>query len=367
MNYSNASHWTEVAHDLGREFAGRAAAHDEEDTFVSANYAALKERGVFSAAVPQELGGGGASLREISDMLRTLAQYCGSTALALSMHQHLIGATVWKYRRGQGGEPLLKKVAESQLVLVSTGAGDWLESNGSMSKADGGYIVSAHKHFASQSAVGDMLVTSAPFMDEVLHFPVPMNAPGVTVLNDWRALGMRGTGSHTVKLENVFVPEAAIAVRRPRGAYHPVWNVVLTVAMPLIMSAYVGIAQKAAELSIGHIRRKKTRKPQIPSLIGAMNNDLAAAEIQLNDMLRIANNYEFEAIDQNGHDILTRKTNVANAAIAVVTKAMEIVGGQGLYRDFGLERLFRDVQGARYHPLPEAEQVKFSGEYLLRD
>jgi alkylation response protein AidB-like acyl-CoA dehydrogenase len=313
------------------------------------------------------LGGGGASYHEVSDMLRTLAQYCGSTALALSMHQHLVAAMVWKYRHGQGGEAMLKNVAEKQLVLVSTGAGDWLESNGSTSKTAGGYLVSARKHFASQSAVGDMLVTSALFMDEVLHFPVPMSAPGVTVLNDWRALGMRSTGSHTVKLENVFIPDAAIALRRPRGAYHPIWNVVLTVAMPLIMSVYVGIAQKAAQLSIGHMRRKKSPKPQVPSLIGEMNNDLVAAEIQLGDMLRITNNYDFAAIDQNGHDILARKTNVANAAIRVVTKAMEIVGGEGFYRSFGLERLFRDVQAARYHPLPESEQVKFSGEYLLRD
>jgi alkylation response protein AidB-like acyl-CoA dehydrogenase len=367
MNYSNASHWMEVAHSLGAEFAARAEAHDEGDTFVSRNYATLKERRVLSAAVPEELGGGGASHREVSDMLRILAQYCGSTALALSMHQHLIAATVWKYRHGQGGEPILKKVVENQLVLVSTGAGDWLESNGQMTKAPGGYRVSAHKHFASQSAIGDMLVTSARFMDEVLHFSVPMNAEGVTVLNNWRALGMRGTASHTVQLENVFVPDAAIALRRPRGVYHPVWNVVLTVAMPLIMSVYVGIAEKAAALSIGHVRRKKTAKPHVPSLIGDMNNDLAAAEIQLNDMLRIVNNYDFEAIDQNGHDILTRKTNVANAAIRVVTKAMEIVGGEGFYRGFGLERLFRDVQAARYHPLPESDQVKFSGEYLLRD
>ena len=367
MNHSKASHWSDVAHSLGEEFAGRAPAHDEGDTFVSGNYEALKEQRVFSAAIPQELGGGGASYREVSDLLRTLGQYCGSTALALSMHQHLIAASVWKYRRGQGGEAMLKNVAEKQLVLVSTGAGDWLESNGSMTKTDGGYLVSADKHFASQSAIGDMLVTSAPLMDEVLHFPVPMKAPGVTVLNDWRALGMRGTGSHTVKLENVFIPDAAIALRRPRGAYHPIWNVVLTVAMPLIMSVYVGIAQKAAQLSIGQIRRKKTAKTHMPHLIGEMNNDLVAAEVQLNDMLRIANNYEFEAIDQNGHDILTRKTNVANAAIRVVTKAMEIVGGQGFYRSFGLERLFRDVQAARYHPLQESDQVKFSGEYLLRD
>lgn len=367
MNHSKASHWIEVAHSLGEEFAGRAESHDEGDTFVSRNYTALKERRVFSAAVPEELGGGGASHREISDMLRTLAQYCGSTALALSMHQHLIAAAVWKHRRGQGGEAMLKNVAEKQLVLVSTGAGDWLESNGSMTKTDGGYLVSARKHFASQSAVGDVLVTSAPFMDEVLHFSLPMNAAGVTVSNDWRAMGMRGTGSHTVKLENVFIPDGTIALRRPRGAYHPIWNVVLTVAMPLIMSVYVGIAQKAAELSIGHIRRKKAAKPHAPALIGAMNNDLVAAEIQLNDMLRIANNLDFEAIDQNGHDILARKTNAANAAIGVVTKAMEIVGGEGFYRGFGLERLFRDIQAARYHPLPESDQVKFSGEYLLRD
>jgi alkylation response protein AidB-like acyl-CoA dehydrogenase len=313
------------------------------------------------------LGGGGASHREVADILRILAQYCGSTALALSMHQHLIAATVWKYRRGQGGDALLKNVAEKQLVLVSTGAGDWLESNGSATQTDGGYLVSAHKHFASQSAVGDVLVTSAPFIDEVLHFPVPMSAQGVTVLNDWRALGMRGTASHTVKLENVFVPDAAIVLRRPRGAYHPLFNIVITVAMPLIMSVYVGIAQKAAQLSIGHIRRKKTAKPPVPYLIGEMNNDLVAAEIQLNDMLRIANNYDFEPIDKNGQDILTRKTNVANAAIRVVTKAMEIVGGEGFYRGFGLERLFRDVQAARYHPLPESEQTNFSGEYLLRD
>jgi alkylation response protein AidB-like acyl-CoA dehydrogenase len=367
MNHSKTAHWSEVARNLGEEFANRAEAHDEGDAFVSGNYTALKERRVLSAAIPEEFGGGGASHSEVCDMLRTLAQYCGSTALALSMHQHLIAATIWKYRRGQGGEAMLKNVAEKQLVLVSTGAGDWLESNGSMTKTEGGYLVSARKHFASQSPVGDMLVTSAPFMDEVLHFPVPMNAQGVTVLNDWRALGMRGTGSHTVKLENVFIPDAAVVLRRPRGAYHPVWNVVLTVAMPLIMSVYVGIAQKAAQLTIGHVRQKKTAKPHVSYLIGEMNNDLVAAEIQLNDMLRIANNYDFEAIDQNGHDILTRKTNVANAAIRVVTKAMEIAGGEGFYRGFGLERLFRDVQGARYHPLPESDQVKFSGDYLLRD
>jgi alkylation response protein AidB-like acyl-CoA dehydrogenase len=178
---------------------------------------------------------------------------------------------------------------------------------------------------------------------------------------------MRGSGSHTVKLETVFVPENAVVLRRPRGVYHPVWNVVLTAAMPLIMSVYVGIAEKAAELTIRHVRERKHGKANAVYLVGEMNNELVAAEIQLADMLRIANNLEFEPSDHNGHEILARKTNVANAVIRAVTKAMEAVGGEGFYRAFGLERLFRDVQGARYHPLPEIEQLRFSGEYLLRD
>ncbi|NUO16319.1 MAG: PAS domain-containing protein, partial [Planctomycetaceae bacterium] len=115
------------------------------------------------------------------------------------------------------------------------------------------------KMFASQSAVGDVLITSAPYDDpehgpQVLHFPVPMQAEGVSVLNDWHALGMRGTGSHTVRLDGVFVPDAAVVLKRPRGAFHPFWNVILTVAMPYIMAVYTGIAEKAAATALGAAR-----------------------------------------------------------------------------------------------------------------
>ena len=55
----------------------------------------------------------------------------------------------------------------------------------------------------------------------------------------------------------------------------------------------------------------------------------------------------------------------ANAAIDVVTQAMDIVGGAGYYRSYGLEKLFRDVQAAKYHPLKEQEQILLSGKFLL--
>lgn len=371
MRAQKYNKWAEIIQEMGKDFESRAEKHDSEGSFVSRNYEDLKKQNFFAAAIPEELGGGGISHSEMCELLRIMAQYCSSTALAQSMHQHLLAANIWKYKQGQGGEEMLKNVAVKQPVLVSTGARDWLESNGQMEKAKDGYFVSGVKHFASQSSLGDILVTSAPYQDpelgwQVLHFPVPFKSEGVTVLNNWDTLGMRGTGSNSVKLENVFVPESAITLKRPRGEFHPVWNMILTVAMPLIMSVYVGIAQKAVSITIGNLKNQDKLKPYIPGLVGAMQNELTNAELNLKDMIRIANNFDFKPTDQNGHDILTRKTNTANASIAVVTKAMEIAGGQGFYRSFGLEKLFRDVQGAKYHPLQENEQVQFTGNFLLK-
>lgn len=361
---------TETAHSLGKTFAERAVQYDQDGRFVEENYQDLKENRFFAALVPEEFGGGGVLHSEMCNILRILAQSCSSTALALSMHQHLVAATVWKCKKGQGGEPLLKMVAEKQLILVSTGAKDWLESNGEMVKTDGGYLVSGFKHFASQSEVGNIMITSAPYNDpekgeQVLHFPVPFNAEGVTVLHNWNSMGMRGTGSSSIKLENVFIPDEKIALARPRGEFHPVWNVVLTVAMPLIMSVYLGIAQKAANIALKSAKKSSSDNPEIASAIGKMNNDLTIAGLNWKDMLRIANDYDFAPENKNGHQILTRKTNVANACISVVNQALDIVGGQGYLKSSELERLFRDVQGAKFHPLRESEQIKFSGEYLL--
>jgi alkylation response protein AidB-like acyl-CoA dehydrogenase len=370
MTRKTAQEWLNQIHELGPDFESRAIDHDNDDSFVSENYAKLKERGFFAAAIPEQLGGGGVSHSNMCELLRTMAQYCSSTALAHAMHQHLVAANVWKYRRGEGGAKMLESVADKQPVFVSTGARDWLESSGEMIRSEGGFRVRAMKAFASQSAVGDLLVTSAPYNNpeegwQVLHFAVPLSSEGVCVLNDWHTLGMRGTGSHTVRLDNVFIPESSITLRRRRGEFHPFFNVIITAALPLIMSVYVGIAQKAANETIGFAKRQKHLKPQLPDAIGGMLNELASAEVNLNDMIRIANNLDFRPENQTGHEVLCRKTNAANACVSVVTRAMEIVGGQGFYRSFGLERLFRDVQAAKYHPLSEGDQQRFLGKYVI--
>ncbi len=364
--------WEAITHDLGKDFARRAADYDREGLFVHENYRQLKENRYFSAMIPEELGGGGISHAEMCNVVRVLAHYCGSTALAFSMHQHLVAAAIWKYKHKGEGEAMLRRVAEQQIVLVSTGARDWLESNGEMKKTEGGYLFSGKKHFASQSVEGDVAVTSAPFQDvenvwKVLHFAVPLSSVGVSVLDDWDVMGMRATGSQTIAFDQVFVPDSAIVLERPRGEFHPVWNVVLTVAMPLIMSAYVGIAEKAMEVALSIGRKYSRNQHHLPYMTGKLYNVLLSARTQWKAMYTLTNNFDFTPEERTTIDILSLKTNVAEATIQTVREAMEAVGGQSFYRKNELERLFRDVHAAQFHPLPKWEQYAFTGEGLLRE
>ena len=72
----------DIARELGPLFAERADSATDEDRFVADNFASLKQAGLVEAGVPAELGGGGADVDELAEMLRILGRHCGSTALA---------------------------------------------------------------------------------------------------------------------------------------------------------------------------------------------------------------------------------------------------------------------------------------------
>jgi acyl-CoA dehydrogenase len=108
---------------------------------------------------------------------------------------------------------------------------------------------------------------------------------------------------------------------------------------------------------------KKRDDANAPYLVGEMENELAAADMALEAMIATA------ATAQPGPETTNRvtiaRTLCGRAAIGTVDKAMEVAGGGSFYRSLGLERLFRDVQGARYHPLQEKVQLRYAGRLAL--
>jgi acyl-CoA dehydrogenase len=254
-------------------------------------------------------------------------------------------------------------------VLVSTGAGDWLDSNGSAVRVDGGFRVTAKKRFASGCPAGDIALTSAPYEDPkdgwlALHFAVPLGSEGVSIGTDWDTLGMRATGSHTLSFENVFVADAAVSVKRPRGQWHPSFNVVCTVALPLIVSVYVGVAETAAALAI-EAARKNTGDAGLPYVLGEMQNSLVTAQMAMREMIAAARNYDFMPELERANGALIRKSIAAQHVRHCLDKAVEASGGGAFFRKNPIERLWRDAQGVQFHPLPEKKQQLFSGRVAM--
>lgn len=356
-----------TANALVPVLAERATRHDREGSFVHDN-ALLREHRLFAALVPTELGGVGASYAELADLIRRLAHGCASTALALSMHSHLVAAAVWKFRHGKPGEALLRKVVDTDAVLVSTGAGDWLQSNGELRRVDGGYRLTARKPFCSGSPTGTIFVTSAVHRDpergpRVLHFGVPAGAQGVRVLDDWDTMGMRATGSNTTVFEDVFVPEEAVGLDRPQQGWHPAWNVVLTVAAPLDTAPYLGIAEAASQLACEIAR--SSPGPHTACLLGEMANTLTMSQLAHREMVSNVRGYDFVPENERADTALRCKTIAVEAAVATVDKAMEVIGGRSIARSGAIERFYRDVRAAPFHPLACKPQTEFTGRLSL--
>jgi alkylation response protein AidB-like acyl-CoA dehydrogenase len=363
-----ARNLADLMHELGPEFAARAAPCDNEDLFVAENYVVLKKHGVLTAGIPAQLGGGGAEHRELSEMLRVLARYCGSTALALSMHTHQVAIAAWRWRRDPAPvEPLLRSVAAKNLVLVSSGGSDWIAGSGKAERTEGGWRITARKVFGSGVPVGNVLLTSAVWDDPeggptVLHFPLSLGATGVKVLDTWRVLGMRGTGSHDIAIDGAFVPDAEILLRRPQGKWHLSFHVISVLAIPLIYSVYLGIAEAARDIGLERARCRRDGQ-DISYLVGEMENEVATARFAHRDMLEAG--ATSEPGEQTTNRVMTGRAILARSAIRSVEKAMEVAGGAAFYRDLGLERRFRDVQAARFHPLQEKAQLRYAGRIAL--
>jgi acyl-CoA dehydrogenase len=95
-----------------------------------------------------------------------------------------------------------------------------------------------------------------------------------------------------------------------------------------------------------------------------LNAHTTAADV-VDAMFRDADDLQFANTDAFAARALSRKTVACDALIATVRLAIEATGGAGYTRSSDLERLYRDVHGCLFHPLPRARQATFSGRVAL--
>lgn len=392
--------WVAAAEALIEPFRARADAHDAAGTFPHDNLADLRAAGLLGALIPAELGGMGvASVHDWLVGLERLGRGDASTALALNMHltvtRNLVLARRGALGRNDGAtveamEDLLRAVVDGKLVISATAteAGtDFLRPRTTARRDGDGWVLSGRKMFVTMSPAAQLYVVGVRVEDGAepkLGFAfVPATAAGLHPQGDWDALGMRASASESVVFEDCHLDGGAVQVAGEWGKWNAGVLMGRTVSNVLLVGVFLGIAERARELAVAAARSTTKAKSDGPiatasgvqHLLGEIDIDLAAARATLADAAsRLDVFLQRDAVPapttEDAHacmrDYQCAKWIVNQAAIRIVSRAMDIAGGGAYLRRNELSRLYRDVRAGPFmQPFSPTEAREYVGQIAV--
>jgi acyl-CoA dehydrogenase len=365
----------EVGEEVGRLAAAYAAGHDQDGTFVDEGYAAVRKLSYGGLAAPKDLGGGGHGLEAMCRAQAAIANGCPSTSLAIAMHTHAVMTMAWRRAQGDADvDGVLHRVASDGLILAASGTLQAARISVDARPVEGGFLVRGRRRLVSGAPGADYLVTAARLQTTTGDRPITVLAPlrgdGVTIVDDWDALGMRGSGTNSVAFQDAFVPtENALYV--DRGNYRPMRAQAaaqsgpdegyadrgltmpgLHISLPIIGSAYLGAADAACRSAIREVAgSSRTDHPGAGRLTGLMVHELRMGWWALEGMVRDTTDDTLGSSAQMITTLLGKRQIVVSAIRAVET-AIELLGSATYMRGNVYERTLRDVRAGITHPLP---------------
>jgi alkylation response protein AidB-like acyl-CoA dehydrogenase len=374
-----------IAAELGPTFAKRAERYDREASFPYENFADLRDAGFLTLAVPERFGGLGADFVTYALVAEELGRHCGSTALTFNMHTAtclLAGPIADELGLTDDDQALLDRrraalfagVVEEH-TIHSQPFSEGLSGRATTGVAttarpvDGGFLVSGRKIFASLSESADVhnVVALVPGDDRIRLFGVPAGADGLTVTGDWDPLGMRGTISRTLLLDDVFVPEEQEWI--PAGMFDQVAARYPWFYMTLSF-AYLGLMRAVVDFTGAYLRGEidGSARGHLPQ------KQHVWAEMQLiYDRATALSSLVLDrvAVDPHPDDVKLAWSSMVTTmegAPELASMAIRACGGRSLLRPLPLERLYRDARcGATMLPWSAEVCHERLGQYGLVD
>jgi alkylation response protein AidB-like acyl-CoA dehydrogenase len=355
------------------DFKTRVAEHDRRNTFPFENVEAMKASGYTNMTAPEELGGGGCDVLDLTLAQERLAQGDLPTAISINMHLFALGWMADLWRLGGDKDGRLRSFIESVVrdrLVVGAGVSDPKMHSGvgfsglndtsrRAEKVDGGYVINGLAKFGTLSACADILFETAHYDDPekgplLITCFLPRDTPGIKIQNNWDTLGIRASSSSDIIWDNVFAPDDSVRVRPVRSWDHTLKT--FSSWMPSLDACYLGLAQAARDWAIDWARdrtqipfeRPMSHYPANQFLAAEMEIGLRSARAMLLQTCAGLCELTFRA-EPSLVDIIACHHFVMETSVSVVDKAMRLVGGAALFRSAPLEQMYRDVRAAVIH------------------
>jgi acyl-CoA dehydrogenase len=351
------------AEDIAVKVAGVAAADvDRAARFPTEAIDALRADSLLSVLVPTQLGGLGATVGQVADMVFELGQHCASTAMIFAMHQIQVASIVHHGKSAFFGD-YLSELAERQLLLASATTelgvgGDVRTSVCTVERDEDGAIhLEKMAPVISYGAYADGILATArrepgsPPNDQVLVLCRP---PGLTLepISGWDTLGFRGTCSLGYRLAAHGGPELILG-----DAYGEISSrTMLPVSHILWSSVWLGLATSAVGKARHFVRTEARKKPGVTPPSALRLAELVAELQRMEELVRgAARSYDERCHDADGLGTMgfaiamnSLKVSSSTLVVDIVNRAMTICGMAGYREDspYSLGRTLRDAHGA---------------------
>ena len=386
---------------LTESLRDRAQAADQSSTVAATSFDDLKTAGINGAFVPEDCGGFG--LTSIHDWIvgmSRLGRGDGSVALATNMHLAVSrGLSSGRAAAQSSGNDSLAKALEAQLEQIVTGnmticatatepGTDNLHPLTQATPVNDGWRIDGLKLFVTGSPIASHIAMNlrvkAPDEkpDSISSVMMPMTTKGIEPQNDWNAMGMKGSGSQSIRFNNVVVPKTAVNPVGPWGHWNTGMLMNRNLANLPLLGVFLGIAEHAYELTIeAALVTKKEGKPRqadlpgIQHMIAEIEITLASTQSIVGRMGEITDDFleEFQQKKipiERAHELLkdhqSMKWVVNRNAIEIVNRAMDVVGGSGFMDNNPLSRLYRDVRAGPFmQPYSPTEARDYIGKVAL--
>jgi L-evernosamine nitrososynthase len=357
-----------LAEELALELAPHAAAHDRDGSFPFEGFALLRERGYFTAPLPSEFGGWSASsVHDVVVAASRLARGDASLTIGANMHFAYVLNVVRRWEAGaEAFGETLRAIGASGTVFaaaISEPGQDLTRPATTAVRTVDGWMLNGRKIFCTMSPAADVLYAAVTYSDDrgrerYGYATVPRTADGVVVHDDWDALGMRASGSHSVSFESVALPAEALRGGFPLGDANAYMERNLTAGL-FHAAAALGIAESA------HAAALRAPDGAAEALLARQVVDLAACRGILS---RAAALIDADAADVTAlfAEAQAAKAFVAETAVRVVDRALALSGGGGYVNGSPLARAYRDVRATAFmHPLGANRAPRFLVDVAL--
>ena len=367
-----------AAHEVAAVFRAGASERDRKRELPWKEVELLSSSGLYGATVPKAFGGAEIKAVTLAEVFRILA--AADPSLAQIPQNHV--AFVESIREGTPEQQKFYFGRFLEGERIGNALSEATNKNGitglktSVVRTDGGYLVNGAKAYCTGAIFAHWVPIFALDEDAVLRMAyVRSDAPGLTINDDWSAMGQRTTASGTIDIENVFVTDRELITpfRGDKPRVGSAWGQIPHAAIDL------GIAEEAFSDAMEYIRTRsrpwhgsgQTRladEPLVIQRIGEFQQDLDAARLFLR---RGAELVDVARANLTQENTLAASLGVAQARIAtdraslrITNELFELCGTKSTFSEFNLDRHWRNARTHTLHD-PIRWKTQYLGNYIL--